>query len=443
MRWLLALLIGVIVVSDIMSWPLSLGPGLSVKNAALYALLFALFFRAALRGLQPLELPALHVLFAVWVFYATATWVVAATIIHYPQYLLIPNALTLKADLYDSVLLFLLAFHGLRDSKDVQFVFKALALGVGIASIATLTDVAGLTHLGITVGSRGAEEGRVFGVFGHANDTAALLDGLLPVSVAAAIGTRGPTRVFWWLGALASLTVLMLTVSRGGYVGLVVGAAWGAWMCRHMLPLRRVAGWAVGAAATIVIAVSLVSLAVPHTGSLIADRVFGGSAGGGVEEMSSGRASVWMGVIDRMMDNPITLLTGYGWDVYFVMPFRFATHNYYLYLWFDLGVIGLGAFIGVLAVCVRYARRAALTASDDLRPYLIAGVFGILMLSIGVFFCNLSGHWQLVWIYVGVCLRAALVALESPAPAAASARVAQPREPFGLRPLRVLPGRPH
>ncbi len=431
MRWILVLLIGVIALSDIMSWPLSLGPGLSVKNAVLYAGMFALTFRAVLRGVRGIELPALHMIFGFWVFYAMVTWVLAAKFIKYPHYELIANAITLKADLIDSVLFFLLAFHVLSTKEDVVLGFKAVAAAIGIASLATLLDVAHITHLGINMGSRGAEEGRVFGVFGHANDTAALIDFLLPISVAVALSGKGFQRLIWIGGAFASLAVLLLTVSRGAYVGAVVGGLWAAYLCRRMIPLQKILAWGFVGIAVILAAVTVLGLAIPDIGHLITGRLTGG--GISADEMSSGRTVLWMEVIGRMMDKPITLLTGYGWDVYWVMPFRYATHNYYLNLWFNLGLVGVGSFVAALVVGVHNARHAAEEGLKELQNYNVAFVFGLLMLTVAVFFGNIGGHWQFVWIYYGIGLRAAVIALESPEPTAvALPEPATRRDPFAI-----------
>lgn len=436
MRWLLALLIGVIVLSHIMSWPLSLAPGLSAKNAVLYLLLFTLMFRTALRGLPGSEIPAVHTILATWALYATASWLLAALVIRYPNYELIENGITLKAELFDSVLFFLVAFHGLRDARDVKTVLKALAAAMAIASVATLTDVAGLTNLGVVIGRSGAEAGRVFGVFGHANDTAALTNCLLPLSVAVALMARGPARALWFLGAFACFAVLVLTVSRGAYVGFVVGIMWAAWLCRRMISLQRVALWTAGAALASVAALGTASLAMPFVVDVVERRLLGGGHISAAE-LSSGRTVLWMQVIERMLDKPLTLLTGYGWDVYWVMPFRFVTHNYYLHLWFNLGLVGLGAFIALLVIVVRTALRAAETTATELQPYFIACVFGILMLAVSVFFVNLGGQWDYVWIYAGTMMRAALIALESPVQNAGAVS-ATAREQLQWQPVQGL-----
>jgi O-antigen ligase len=124
-----------------------------------------------------------------------------------------------------------------------------------------------------------------------------------------------------------------------------------------------------------------------------------------------------------MWDHPITLLTGYGWDVYWVMPFRFATHNYYLHQWFNLGLIGVFAFVGLIAYGVKRGLRAAQAHPSRLRDQHTALVFAMLMLAVSVFFVNLSGQWALVWIYFGVAMRGTQIDL---APARVESGAAEP-----------------
>ena len=60
-----------------------------------------------------------------------------------------------------------------------------------------------------------------------------------------------------------------------------------------------------------------------------------------MNEASSGRTEIWLNLLATMFASPITFITGFGWDVYWSMPFRFSPHNHYLALWFNLGLVGL------------------------------------------------------------------------------------------------------
>ncbi|MDE2261553.1 MAG: O-antigen ligase family protein, partial [Gammaproteobacteria bacterium] len=267
-------------------------------------------------------------------------------------------------------------------------------------------------HLGITIGSGGVEADRVFGVFGHANDTATVIVTTLPMLVTVAMSSRGAPRFFWYAGTLASLAVLVLTVSRGAYVGVVVGYGAAVWLCRHYLPTSRVVAWTMIGLTGAVVAAGLAALLMPNLMQVLDQRLFNQSMASSMSVASSGRTIIWERAISTMMSHPITLLTGFGWDVYHTM-FELVTHNYYLDQWFGLGLIGLFSFLTIQYQTVVTARRAiAVAGSGPLRPYMIAFVFGMLGLAVCIFFENLDKPWSYVWIYTGFALRAAADVVE-------------------------------
>ncbi|MDB6087240.1 MAG: hypothetical protein JWN85_24, partial [Gammaproteobacteria bacterium] len=196
MRWLFVLLITVLIMSDILGHNPGLGPGLSVKNALLYLIALTLLFRIALSGRFQLRLPAMHMAWVVWIGYALLTWLTAALVIHYRGYDPIQAAIALKSQLIDSAIFFLVVFYGVRDEADFKLVWRMLMGAVSVSSILTLTDLVGITSLGTKIGASGAEADRVFGAFGHANETGALLVCMFPAVVATAMSSRGFWRLF-------------------------------------------------------------------------------------------------------------------------------------------------------------------------------------------------------------------------------------------------------
>ena len=405
MRLLFVLLIGVLAGSDIFQLNMSMGPGLSVKNALLYPIALGLIFRMALTGRFRMRLPAVNVAFILWMGYAFLTWIACVTMIHYPGYNAIEQGIELKSMLIDSSLFFFTFFYGMEGEQDFLLLTRTLAFCIGVANVLTLADLAGIVHLGITVGQGGVEADRVFGVFGHANDTATLIVCLLPMMVAVAVSSRGAARIFWFGGAFASIAVLILTVSRTGYAGALIGYALGVIACRRHLPTSRVVGWSLIGITSVVIAAGVGALLMPGVAQVINERLFNQSMAISMSVASSGRTTIWMAAISTMASHPITFLTGFGWDVYNTM-FVLVTHNYYLDQWFGLGLVGVLCLITIQYQTVVTARRAIATAGA-LRPYMIALVFGMLGLSVCIFFDNLDKPWSYVWIYVGFSLRAA------------------------------------
>jgi len=430
MRLLYVLLISTLALSDIFQAGMSLGPGLSAKNALLYPIALGLLFRMALTGRFRMRLPIVNVAFILWITYAVLTWVACVTMIHYPGYDAKGNGIELKSELIDSALFFFVYFYGVEGERDFFLFAKTLAFWVGLANILTLADVAGIVHLGITVGQNGVEADRVFGVFGHANDTAALIVCVLPMMVAVAMSGRGLARLFWYGGAFASVAVLLLTVSRGAYVGVIVGYGAAVWLCRRHLPTSRVLAWTLIGATCVVIAAGVAAALLPEFSQVITHRIFDQSMASSISVASSGRTTIWMTAISTMMDHPITLLTGYGYRVYQTM-FVLITHNYYLDQWFGLGLIGLFSFVTIQYQTVATALRAIAAASGRLRPYMIALVFGMLGLAVSIFFDNLDKPWSYVWIYVGFSLRAAADILDKAEERPVASAVRVPRKNVG------------
>lgn len=440
MRLLYILLISTLAVSDIFQADMSLAPGLSVKNALLYPIALGLIFRMALTGRFRMRLPAINIAFILWITYALLTWVVCVTVIHYAGYQAKESGIELKSELIDSALFFFIYFYGVEGEVDFLLIAKTLAFWIGIANLLTLADVAGIVHLGITVGESGVEADRVFGVFGHANDTAALIVCVLPMMVSVALSSRGMARLFWYAGAFASVAVLLLTVSRGAYVGVILGYGAAVWLCRRHLPTSRVFAWTAMGLACVVVAGAVAVALMPQFWQVISERLFNQSMASSASVASSGRTTIWLTAIGTMMDHPITLLTGYGYRVYQTM-FVLITHNYYLDQWFGLGLIGLFSLLTIQYQTVKTALRAIPAATAQLRPYMISIVFGMLGLAVCIFFDNLDKPWSYVWIYFGFSLSMAADLIDKAGNAALGARVRATPAPVGSRPAAPAPAR--
>jgi O-antigen ligase len=409
MRYLLALQIFVLTTVDVFDWTQNLGPGLSVKNAVFYVVLLALAARFVVRGGFRMELPQLHMWFGLLIAYATLTWLTAALIIKYKFYTVLGSGIDLKGSLYDNALLFVLYLYGIRTFADAKFLLKCFLLAITAANAIAIGNVLGLVDIGTTKVGSGLLSGRVFGAFGHANETAALCVCVLPAYIAAALSSDRIGRWLWGLAAAISAVMMMMTGSRGAFVGLMLGVVFGSWLCRDVVSWRRAVALALTLVAVAVPVTAIVSIVFGH--GILTERVadmFLNPA-----ESSSGRTFIWWPVVDMMMGNPITLITGFGWDAYDVMGFFYAAHNYYLLLWFELGIIGLASYLLLIRQLVVTARRAAENASEENARYLTAFIYGILALSGALIFEELAEPWKYIWIYCGLTMRMAVIALQT------------------------------
>jgi O-antigen ligase len=410
MRYLLALLIVVLTIIDVFGWTLSLAPGLSVKNAVFYLILLGLVARFVVRGGVRPELPRVFLWFGVLIAYATLTWLAAGLLIRYKFYTLVSSGIDLKANLLDNALVFVLFLYCSRTFGDAQFLLKWMLVAVTAANAIAIGNVVGVSDIGTTeVGVEGNLVGRVFGAFGHANETAALIVCLLPAYVAAAFSSGRIARWFWVLAAAISATLLMMAGSRGAFMGLALAVVFGSYLCRGIISWRRAATLAM---TLVVVAVPLLAFVSVNFGNILVKRVAETIQDPGAID----RMSIWLPVVDKMMSNPVTLLTGFGWGSYDVMGFFYAAHNHYLLLWFELGIIGLACYLMLISQLLITARRAAETADDETARYLIAFIYGIIGICGAIFFTLIFKPWLYVWAYIGLTMRMALIATQTALP---------------------------
>lgn len=385
--------------TDAIDYELTLIPGLSVKNIVVYMLGTLIALRMVVSRQSIMAAGAMQGVFLVLILYATITWLVAALVIEYPRYDMYLSAIRLKNGLIDHLIFFLVFLFGVRDADEALKVVKGILLGVLLANTVTILDAMGILDIGFKI----REDGRTSGAIGESNQYAAFIVLFLPATIAAAVASRGIARLFWLGAALVGAYALAMTASRGGFVGLALALAIGAYLYRHLVSYSRVAGWAIGG-----VVILVVFIALSPYGGLLAERMIGQSAGGDMTEVSSGRSEIWMKALQVMMENPVTLISGYGWDVYDTMPFNYSPHNHYLGMWFSLGLLGVFCSIYLLGSAIARARRASEQARPPHRGQLIAFVIGGIALMTAIFFVDLHNPWHYFWMYAGLAMRVAL-----------------------------------
>jgi O-antigen ligase len=413
--------------TEVLRWDLTITTGLSAKNLVIYMLAVFLALRMVMARTSVMAVGPMQGAFIIQIGYAIVTMLVAALVIEYQGYELVASGIKLKSQLIDYYIFFLVFLFGVHTVEDGIKVIKWILLGAVFANLGTVLDNAGVINLGFTE----RVDGRTQGAIGESNQYAAYIILLLPGLIAAAIGSRGARRFLWACGALVSVMALLGTASRGGLVGVVFACAVGAYLYRQVISYSRVVSWAFGALIVLVIGLSF-----SDYGGLLTERVIGQTGNIDVSEASSGRSEIWTNLIYAMFQSPITFITGFGWNVYWSMPFHYSPHNHYLSLWFNLGLVGLVSGSYLLFSPIARARRASLLADQPERGQLIAFVFGALAVCCAVFFVDLHTPWIYFWMYTGVVMRVVLCVQESPAAAAQEAERSQrgraiQQDPYG------------
>jgi hypothetical protein len=379
--------------TEVMRWDLTITTGLSAKNLAIYLVATFLALRMVVSRTSITAGGSMHAAFIVQIAYALVTLFVAAMVIEYQGYDLIESGIRLKASLIDYYIFFLVFLFGVQTAEEAMKVIKWILAGAVFANLATILDVVGIWNLGYTE----RVDGRTQGAIGESNQYAAYIILFIPGLIAAAVASRGLMRLG---GALLSSAALVMTASRGGFVGMIVGGAIGLYLFRHLIQYNRIAGWVGGSLVLFVLVMSF-----SEYGGLLTERVFGQTSNIDATEASSGRTEIWTNLLFTMFQHPVTFLTGFGWNVYWSMPFRFSPHNHYLAAWFNLGLVGLVCASYLIFSAIGRARRASLEARPPLRGQLIAFVVGGTAVAVAVFFVDLHTPWIYFWMYTGVVMR--------------------------------------
>jgi len=383
----------------------SLGPGMSSKNLLLYLILSGIAVNAAVARNRNLDLLSVHILFALLIIYALMSWIAASFIFPTADYEIGRAFISLKSSLVDQYLTFVIFFFGLTNAKDAFWLLRTILWITIIGNIVTLIDTFNIPNLGI-LESAGRKAGRFDGFVGQPNSYGQILVLFIAPTIALYITETGKKRVFAAVGVFAGAMALVLTGSRGSWTGFLVGAAFAAFYLRGVISARamvRVGVTSVLIGTVIVIVTVFAGYADVYLQSI--DKFEGG-----VDRATSGRFTIWKTVILAMIDHPVSFITGFGYNAYdSSRQFSKAVHNDYLSYLYDMGLIGLTLFVAVFARILVTARSAIARASQSQRGYLIASLFGLPAFLISIFFSEYHTSSYLLWAYLGVVMRIAMI----------------------------------
>ena len=295
----------------------------------------------------------------------------------------------LRTVIVEPALLFLVLLSVARD--------RAMARRLGVALVLGAVVSAAMALLLIPAGAVVADAGppRLRGLFGSPNNLALILERALPVAVglALAAASRPRLRTAAWAAVALLVAVLVLTFSRGAWIGALAGLAvalfpvWRHSTIRHSGGsrnpgpiLRRIRASTPLLAAGLV-AAGLLAAIVTTSGDQLAQLMRPSDAA------TAARPLLWDSAWRMIADNPVL---GVGPDNFlyhypaYIRPEAWAEpnishpHNIVLDTWLTLGIPGLVAVAAVLAV---YARtwRMALRRSAPGGQALVYGLGGAML----------------------------------------------------------------
>src|SRR5215471_11025509 len=195
--------------------------------------------------------------------------------------------------------------------------------------------------------------GMVNGLFGNPNDLATSLDLLIPFALALALINRGGKRLFYLLCGTALTAGVVVTFSRGGFLGLLAMAAFCAWKLGRF----RKGATALVLAATI----AIFMVAVPAS--------YGGRLGSifNLDQDATGSAQARLDLLVRASEvaasHPIIGVGLGNFHIYSIGEQK--AHNSYLEIAAELGIAGLIAYLIILFSPFRYLRRIERGSAGD------------------------------------------------------------------------------
>ncbi len=400
-RYVLLSLFLVLLADQMFGWGLGLAPGLSIKNAYLYAI-FSIILIEGVMNKQEIRFDALsiHGPFVVLIVLAIISVLYVGIVVELPGYRFLRSLVTVKNNLVDHYLFFLVFCYGLKSTRDVLWLGKAMLAIIALANFVTFIDLYNIPNLGLI----GDFNGRVEGPLGQPNEYGGLLAFFVPLLIGAVFNLYGVGRVIFVLSALVGLGMLILSGSRGAYVGLVFGALLSVITLRGIVRSGVIVKWALAFSIVLALIIMVIYVQYPE----VMQERFEKSTDSNLDTVSSNRTWIWSSAIGVMMQNPISFFTGYGWNSFNLFRIQTDPHNTYLYYLFSLGIFGLIGFVVLVRNIVKFVAETARITHGPLRIEMTSFVFGFLSVLVAIFFTVLYKPWPFLWAYVGLAIRLCL-----------------------------------
>ena len=334
---------------------------------------------------------------------------------------------SLQTWLIEGVLLALLVANAVRTRFELRWaVIAIVTAGAIMGALVLLQQILGPADhafLGFAqldsaiADAEGQIQRRLAGPIGETNRFAQIMAVLIPIAACCAATTRGRTRLAWWGATALIVAGMTLAFSRGAIVALAIALPFA--LIFGMLRPRQLA-------VTVVLAFSIL-LAMPHYAERVASigRVAAQGLGLGpvglrnADGASRGRLTEMKAASMLFMDHPI-LGAGPGLAPHYyrqyagivggkVRPEDRRTHNLFLQLAAETGLVGLGSFLLVVALAFRGLERARkrLRRSDRELWGLVCGLELGLIISLATSLFLHAAYIRYFWLLLGLAATAA------------------------------------
>jgi len=297
--------------------------------------------------------------------------------------------------------LFFVLINQIESKKELKVFLNLLLLGAFFVSLYGIYQYLVGTPLPagwVDVEQNPAIRTRVYSVFGNPNVLANYLVLLIPFSFALLLGTKkiAAKISYFALAAMLCLT-LLLTFSRGGWLGLLVGLLVFALLKDRRMLILILIGLLAGAAL-------LPDVFLQRLSTIGSPR----------DTSNAYRIRVWQESMGIVEDFPLTGV-GLGHEAFMrIYPLYmldrekspFHTHNSYLQILVETGIIGLIVFLWLLASYFKRGLKAVASCRDQELKYLMiasmSATVGILTQGIGDVIIYLPKITILFWLNIAL-----------------------------------------
>jgi O-antigen ligase len=305
------------------------------------------------------------------------------------------------ASVLEQYLLYLFIARTVTSREEVAFIVRVLLMGLILQSALMLAQVAGLVGDIDTYGFKAradfAGDSRISGTLGSPNPAAAYLAIMMVLALGVLFSrVRRLDRCLAALGLAAAAVPLLFTLSRGGWLLLVVGASLLGMFARGR-----------GARIAVASAVVLVTLLVVPFSGVITDRLSGDDNGSAEDRMPLNYLAMSM-----IADHPVLGVGANNFAVAmqpylakgFTGGFVYTVHNKYLLVCAETGAVGLIAFLWFLLSIVRSARRISTMRDALLSPLALGCMAALVGLIVQLNFepARTGPEVDLIWVIGGL-----------------------------------------
>lgn len=274
---------------------------------------------------------------------------------------------------YQPVLFGLLTMYLLDDKKLLDRFMNIVIISAVLIAIVGLVQYVFQIEMRWKAVQKDTGTFRIVSVFGNPNAFAGYLNMILAFTVPLVLFVKDKkTKLLYLAASLPIFAALLLTFSRGAWIGfffMVVYVVWN-WNKKWLLALPVLG--------------AISPFAIPYLPQAIVDRI---SALFDPEyfRMSSeyGRISFWTEALIKMKENPIF---GAGMGMFgdsvpdrHNIPFSTWVDNHFLKIGAEIGIIGMVAFIIILVVLFRLAHGLSKRAETDKEKAYALGIAGVII----------------------------------------------------------------